>query len=227
MNHLLLDGVGIKYGGTTACENVSFCVEKGDYFVLAGCNGGGKTSLIKAILGLISFSGKITHGLARERISYIPQISALTGDFPATNFETVISGRQHKGRLFYSKEDRDAALSAMELLGIAHLRKKGAGELSGGQKQKVLLARAVCSDPDLYILDEPATALDEDSVTVLYTFLSERNKAGKTVLVVTHDISAIKQYASKIAVLNTSLRFYGGREEWEQFRQGEGRHFDE
>ena len=234
---LKVDGVTIQYASNyyngksnnskinTAVKNVSFNIESGDYCCIVGMNCSGKSSLIKGILGLAPLSsGTIDYGVERDKISYLPQINSIPPDFPATVKEIILTGAQKKSgnsksllSAFYSKNDIKSAVNAMERLKISNLEKKRFGELSGGQQQKVLLARALCKNPALLILDEPCAGLDNSTVDSFYELLYDLNTVNKvTVLMITHDLHDVQKYAKHIIEMDTKLIFYGTTREWEE-----------
>ena len=233
---LKVNGVTIKYASNfnfdtskinTAVKDVSFHIEAGDYCCIVGMNGSGKSSLIKGILGLAPLaSGTIDYGVDRDKISYLPQINSIPADFPATVREIILTGAQKKSKklfpAFYSKSDIKAAGDSMALLKITDLAKKRFGELSGGQQQKVLLARALCKNPSLLILDEPCAGLDNSTVDSFYALLYELNELKKvTVLMITHDLHDAKKYAKHIIEMDGGILFYGTAKECEQREQRE------
>ena len=236
MSYILkVNDVTIKYSSNynnynskvnIAVKNVSFNVENGDYCCVVGMNGSGKSSLIKGILGLIPLtSGSIDYGADCGKISYLPQINSIPVDFPATVKEIVLTGAQKKSKKifppFYSKDDIKSANNAIELLKITALTKKRFGELSGGQQQKVLLARALCKNPSLLILDEPCAGLDNSTVDSFYEVLYELNVINKVaVLMITHDLHDVQKYARHIIEMDTELLFYGTTQEWETRQNG-------
>ena len=232
---LKINGVTITYSSNynnsskinIAVKNVSFNIEHGDYCCIVGMNGSGKSSLIKGILGLAPLSsGSIEYGVGRGEIAYLPQINSIPPDFPATVKEIVLTGAQKKsGRfVFYSKENIKSADGAMDTLKIKGLAKKRFGELSGGQQQKVLLARALCGNPRLLILDEPCAGLDNNTVDSFYELLYDLNALNKvTVLMITHDLHDAQKYAKHIIEMNAELLFCGATEEWEAWRKSEGK----
>ena len=239
---LKINGVTIKYSSNynhdsekinIAVKNVSFNIESGDYCCIVGMNGSGKTSLIKGILGLTPLSsGSIDYGVKRDEISYLPQINSIPPDFPATVREIVLTGAQKKSKTlslsslfsaFYSKNDIKSATGAIELLKITELTKKRFGELSGGQQQKVLLARALCKNPRLLILDEPCAGLDNSTVDSFYELLYTLNNLNKvTILMITHDLHDAQKYAKHIIEMSAELLFYGTTQEWEKWRKSNG-----
>ena len=228
---LKVNGMTIKYSSNfnndsskvnIAVKDVSFNIDFGDYCCIVGMNGSGKSSLIKGILGLAPLSsGTIEYGVDRGKISYLPQINSIQPDFPATVREIVLTGAQKKSEglfsAFYSRKDIKAANDSMELLKISEFAKKRFGELSGGQQQKVLLARALCKSPSLLILDEPCAGLDNSTVDSFYELLYDLNNKKKvTILMITHDLHDAKKYAKHIIEMNGGIVFYGTAKEWEK-----------
>ena len=214
--------VSVSYGPVVAVQDVSFAVERRDFFCLVGSNGSGKSSLIKAILGIVPLaSGCIAFGMPRERVAYMPQISSISGDMPATAREVAITGRQSAGRMlqFYTHNDRAAVEKVFERLGIADIANRRIGELSGGQRQRVLLARALVGEPELLVLDEPYAGLDEEAGRELRTIIGELNGSGDlTVVMVSHDMDDVRQNATRVAVIDRRLVFCGTVPDWERFR---------
>ncbi len=223
---LKVENLSVSYSGVKALENVSFSVERGDYVAILGPNGSGKSTLLKAVLGLEKpQTGSITLlGQNREsfdqwgKIGYLPQKTGVTNPlFPATVEEIVGMGLLAGKRFprLPSAEDRNKTARAMELCGITPLAKKLIGELSGGQQQKTLLARAIVSSPELILLDEPSTALDHESRTAFFTLLDGIARAeGTTVIFITHDMGEAGRHANKLLMLDTGLVFYGTGEEF-------------
>lgn len=215
---LAFHDVTIRYGAIDAVQNVNLSVGAGDFVCLIGANGSGKSSLLKAALGLVPLSkGRIEYGVARERVSYMPQIATAGTDFPATAREIVLSGVQRHGVgfPFYRPEDKRAAERAIKLFSIEPIADRRFSALSGGQRQRVLLARAMCKDPALLLLDEPDNALDPDTTSQLMSLLEQLNhEHGVAVLMVSHDMERATCAAQKIAVLNHQLTFYGTVAAW-------------
>ena len=202
-------------------EDVSFQVERGDYVGIVGPNGSGKSTLIKAILGLVSinkgsaslFGTPLSLFRDWHRVGYLPQsLNLVNPIFPATVHETVglglLSLKRFPKRL--NRADSDKISTILDELGILDLKDKLIGELSGGQLQRVLLARAIVNDPELLVLDEPTAALDPETRGRFYAMIADINRSrGVTVLLVTHDSGTIGEYASKMLYLDKKLLFYG------------------
>ena len=216
-----VEGLSFYYGGNEAVTNVSFAVNKGDYIALVGHNGSGKTTLIKLLLGIlkpstgsISLFGKNLHDFSNwEKIGYLPQnIGLFNPLFPATVTEVVALGLISRKRMFkkFSKEDEKKVHDALSQMGILTLRNKLIGELSGGQIQRMLLARAIVNEPELLILDEPVSAVDAETRMDFYSYTARINKENKTtIILITHDIGHSGGYAHKLLLLDKRIIFYG------------------
>ena len=215
MELLKCENLTLGYEGRTVAENISFSVNSGDYLCIVGENGSGKTTLIKALLNLHRpLFGVIERPGLDGGIGYLPQQTAVQRDFPASVFEIVISGRLAKRgiRPFSSRADKKEARRCLERLHIAGLEKKCYRELSGGQQQRVLLARALCAAGRLLLLDEPVTGLDPKAASEMYDIIEELNRAGMAVIMITHDMSALK-YATHVLHIGGRV-FFGRREEY-------------
>lgn len=212
--------LSVMRGGVAVLQEVSFQVEVGDYVGIVGPNGSGKTTLMKAILGLLPYNGWVHfHGqplatfLAQHPLGYLPQkMSFLDQRFPATAKEIVLSGvyarKSFPKRL--SRQDSDAADEIMNILEINQLQDRPIGRLSGGQQQRVLLARALIQHPKILILDEPTVALDPQSREIFYNTIQKLNREQQvTILLVSHDISSVGEFASKLLYLDRRVVFYG------------------
>ena len=218
---LQLNQVSFAYDKVRAVTDVSLQVFEGDYLCLIGCNGSGKSTLIKGILRLLPLSGgEIVSCLKPSEIAYLPQVSQLERGFPATAWEVVLTGTQKKGcSLFYSTKDKQSALRAMDILGIADLRQKRIDQLSGGQRQRVLLARAICRNPKMMVLDEPCTGLDPESSAAFYELLAQWHSSGTfTILMTSHSMEDVVKYATRVVVLNQHVEFDGSIAQWNRNR---------
>ncbi len=202
--------LNVNYGATTVLKNVSFEVETGDFIVLTGSNGAGKTTLVRALLGLIPansgsielFGKKIQDFREWWKIGYLPQKQfGLNLLAPATVSEIVGLGllAQKKFPRLFAKSDSQTINQTLELLNIGKLANSLFSELSGGQQQKVILARAIISKSQLLILDEPTDAFDLESRAAFFALLEDFNKNQKTaVIFITHYTAEVQKYANKI-----------------------------
>ena len=210
MNHAILaKNVSINYGSNKVINSASFVIDEQDFVCIVGANGSGKSTLIKAILGLIKpKAGTISfgEGIDQRSIGFLPQDVKVDLNFPSTVLEIVLSGTL--GRLgmkaFYRKSDKLKATEAMRRLGIAKLQNASFPNLSGGQKQKVLLARALAATSKILILDEPSNNLDYKSRKEFYDELKNLNKSGLTIIMITHDLDAEDLIGNKVISIKES-----------------------
>lgn len=184
----LTDAV-IRYGDIQAVNGISLTANAGDMIFITGANGSGKSTLTKAIAGLLPLSSGTL--VRTARMSYVPQYEDADRDFPARVGEIVLTGTQRPGKLFHTHSDHEHAESAMKELGIDSLADKEIRTLSGGQLRRVFLARAICGQPELLLLDEPCAGLDAQSHETLFGILRGMLAGGCAVVMVTHDISDI------------------------------------
>ena len=220
-NLLSVKDLAISYEGKKIIENVSFEVEEGDFLVIFGENGSGKSSLVKVLLNLKApLEGEVSfmEGFNRNEIGYLPQLLPRQKDFPASAWEVVISGCLNKmgRRPFYGKKEKEAAKKNMELLGVYNLRKECFRSLSGGQMQRVLLARALCAAGRLLLLDEPVSGLDISATADFYEAICKINQSGVAVIMVSHDIHTSLSVAKHVLKLGRGGElFFGTPEEYE------------
>ncbi len=218
--------VWFRYHSEDVLSELSFNINSGDYIGLVGPNGSGKTTLIKIFLGLLRpetgtvslFGSRPWNFSEWQRVGYLPQkLAAFNPLFPATVKEVVASGLLSRKRFprRIRKSDGEAIDNALRLMDIHDIRGKLIGELSGGQHQRVLLARALVHEPELVILDEPTTALDPETREKFYSTLRALNRDKQvTVILVTHDIGSIGKYSSKLLYLDKRIIFYGSFEDF-------------
>jgi zinc transport system ATP-binding protein len=212
------ESLSIGYEGKEIVKDINFQVNEGDYLLIIGANGKGKTTLMKAILGLNKqISGTITYdnGLIKTDIGYLPQQTIVQKDFPTSIYEVVLSGALNKlkNRLFYSKKEKDLVNKNLKLVGLYDIKKKSYKELSGGQQQRVLLARALTATDKLLLLDEPVTGLDPDITKELYEIIYKLNKENNlTIIMITHNVKDSIPYATHILSLDDN--FFGTKEEY-------------
>lgn len=204
------------YQNKPVLRNVNLTVHKGDFIGIIGPNGGGKTTLVKTIAGLLPpVSGEIIFYLENgQGLGYLPQVNTFDKRFPITTEEVILSGLLGKKGLFgrYTAEDRKTVEALMEKLHAGHLKGKSIGSLSGGQMQRIFLARALISRPALLLLDEPSTYADNQFESELYDLLKDLNDKGLTILMVSHDLGIIPAYVKSIACVNGELHYHPGPE---------------
>ncbi len=224
MSYITGRNLVLGYDGREVVSGVNFEVSKGDYLCVVGENGSGKSTLMKTLLGLNApISGEIIFGdgLNKNEIGYLPQQTVVQRDFPASVEEIVLSGCQ--GRLgfrpFYNKEDKLLARQNMEKMGIVNLAKRCYRELSGGQQQKVLLARALCATRKVLLLDEPVSGLDPKVTANMYETISDLNKEGVTIIMISHDIQTAVDYATHILHVRKNT-YFGTKEEYRNSKLG-------
>lgn len=196
----------VGYGSDAVQENLSFSVEKGDYFFIIGENGSGKSTLLKTILGFLKpVSGEVIFSADwnKKEIGFLPQQTDIQKTFPATVREIVLSGCQANLGWwpFYKRSDVELAYKNLEKLGMTDYAKKSFKELSGGQQQRVLLARTLCAAKSVLILDEPAKGFDSEITEIMYGLLEELNKEGITIITISHDLDAAQKYGNRILKL--------------------------
>lgn len=212
---LELQGITAGYNGHIVLENVNLSVHETDFIGVVGANGSGKTTLLKVLLGLLApIRGKVRFfieesGQPKKNIGYMPQISNFDKKFPITVRDVVISGLTGNVGMFarFSRSDKARSKALMEQMDILHLEKRAIGELSGGQMQRVFLARALISSPRLLVLDEPNTFVDKTFEKSFYEILKELNKE-MAIIMVSHDLGMISSYVKTIACVCRFLHYH-------------------
>lgn len=207
-----INNIWANYGKRDILQDVSLIIEENDFLGIIGPNGGGKTTLVKILLGLLKpEKGSIIFyqdGKPVDKIimGYLPQFSQIDKKFPISAREVIFSGLAHKKSVFnkYNHNDYKRVDEIINQLGLNGIENRQIGQLSGGQLQRVLLGRAIVAHPQLLILDEPNTYLDSEGEERLYDSLEQINKESAIILV-SHDQSSIKRYAKRIALVDTSL----------------------
>ncbi len=209
---LICDNLIVGYNQKQVLPPLTFALYEGDFLLIVGANGTGKSTLCKTLLNLQNaLSGKIilNNGVTSQDIGYLPQTTEIQKDFPATCYEVVLSGTVNVNKFFgfITKKQKELALEKMQTLGILDLKNKSFKDLSGGQKQKVLLARALCSTKKILLLDEPSSSLDVVATKELYQILKKLNEEEKiTIIMISHDIVNSLEYVNK--VLHTGDEVY-------------------
>jgi zinc transport system ATP-binding protein len=214
-----LEDVWVHYDSVPVLEGVSLSIEQDDFLGIIGPNGGGKTTLLKVILGLIRPSHGTVSVLgkppqrSRDRVGYVAQNNLFDRDFPISVWDVVLMGCYGRAGLLrrYSNEDRGMARSVLETVGMLDYKDRQIGKLSGGEQQRVFIARALVAEPRLLLLDEPTASVDSAMQTEFYELLA-RLKRRMAIVLVSHDISAVSIYVEKIACLNHELYYHGSKE---------------
>jgi zinc transport system ATP-binding protein len=211
MSIISVDDLTFRYNGTDVISNITFAVETGVYLAIVGPNGSGKSTLIKNILGILKpeqgkvhLFGKSLAAFRRwEKIGYLPQrLSGLNTHFPGSVEEIVQMG--------LTKRDSAHLKRTLEMMAISHLASRLIGELSYGEQQRAMLARALIRRPELLIFDEPTTALDPETRDMFYTLTQQMNRSvGTTVILVTHDSGVVGQFAQHLLYLDKKVIFSG------------------
>jgi zinc transport system ATP-binding protein len=216
-----LRGVSFSYGdGPLVLDNVNFKVTTGEFLGLIGPNGGGKTTLLKLILGLLPPAqgevlvlGRRADTLGRDRrlLGYVPQDTSVRKEFPATVLDVTLMGTYASLGFFRrpGAKEKQAALEALEHVGLKGLEHRPAGNLSGGQQQRMSIARALVAQPQLLLLDEPTSGLDTGGQAQLFALLDDLRQHYKlTVVMVSHDVTALAHYADQLACLSRTLHWH-------------------
>ncbi|MFW5991628.1 MAG: metal ABC transporter ATP-binding protein [Halanaerobiaceae bacterium] len=215
-----LNNISVYYNHVCALREINLKIKENEFLGIIGPNGAGKSTLLKVILGLIRpsegevfiFGRNIKH--STEVIGYVPQASAFDSSFPISVLDVVLMGKLKGGlKLFhrYSKKDTGAVENILDSLGLYKLRNRQIGQLSRGQLQRVLIARALAVDSEILLLDEPTANVDVNSRNQIYSLLEKLNSE-ITIVVVTHDMAAVSTYFDSIACLNKELHYHGDKE---------------
>lgn len=214
MEHLFtIESISAGYNGKTVLKDISFEVEPDDFIGIIGPNGGGKTTLLRVILGLLKpYSGRVNFSsgnLKKNEIGYLPQVALGDTLFPVTVEDVVLSGlminKSLTGRM--TRDDKKRASEVMEELGLVPFSGSALNELSGGQLQRVYLARAIIGSPRLLLLDEPATYVDPSFEADFYEKLRILNKK-MAIMMVSHDIGTISSYVKSFACVNRAVHYH-------------------
>ena len=213
-----------SYEKTYVLQNAAFQIKQGEFIGIIGPNGGGKTTLLKLIMGFLAPQKGILHifgkspASERRRIGYVPQVNQTDRDFPITVLELVMLGFVSKN-FSYPPYAKEKSLETIEELGLTPHKSKSFASLSGGLAQKALLARALVSDPDFLLLDEPTANIDSAARALIGEKL-EALKGKKTILLVTHDLRTIIEKVDRILCVETQITSYQPREVCEHFAFG-------
>jgi len=213
-----IKNLSFSYDKQVILEDINLTIDKNDFLAIIGPNGGGKSTLLKLILGINNISKGDIKILGKSNISnlvkigYVPQNTNVNIDFPITVHEVVLMGHaQEESKTFfnfgYNKHQKQCAINSLKKVGMENFALEKIGSLSGGQRQRVMIARALCSNPEILLLDEPTASIDVKGQKQIYELLKQLNK-DITVVVVSHDISVILGFASKVAHINKYLSYH-------------------
>lgn len=219
-NIIEIKNVSFAYGKAKVLKEITLNIHKGDYLGIIGPNGGGKTTLVKLILGLLKldegsiklFGKDISKFKDWYKVGYVAQKNKIDTNFPATVREVVEMGRISKRGLFkwLTAEDRKVAQKALDYVDVSNYQDSLITELSGGQQQRVFIARALANESEILFLDEPTTGVDAKSQDIFYKLLKKLNRElGMTIVVISHDIDFIAKEATEIACVNYKITYHG------------------
>lgn len=212
-----MKSVSVKYGVVPVLENVSFKIYQNDFIGVIGPNGGGKTTLLKAILGLVKpYSGELLLNdrfISQQKIGYLPQISTGDKNFPLSVKDVILSGLMAGKSIFsgMNSDDRKKAKRVIDELGLSGTESASLNQLSGGQLQRVFLGRAIIGDPELLLLDEPGNFVDATFEKDFYEKLKDLNKR-MAILMVSHDVGTISAHIKSFACVNKNLHYHPSHE---------------
>lgn len=212
-NSIHVEDLTVKYNGKTALSKISVDIEEGNITGIIGPNGAGKSTLIKGLMRLIktesgkTFIGDVPVSKMRKNIAYVEQRSALDLSFPINVSETVMLGRYPRLGLFRNPkaDDKERAFTALKTVKMEGFAKRQIGELSGGQLQRVFIARALAQEADVFLLDEPFVGIDMVSEELIMEILSGLRDSGKTIAIVHHDLQKVRDYFDNVIIVNKTL----------------------
>jgi manganese/zinc/iron transport system ATP- binding protein len=216
-----IHNVSIAYSGKPVVWEADFFIPNGVIAGIIGPNGGGKTSILKAIMGIIPYhSGEIQifHqkiDQVRDRIAYVPQRETVDWDFPIQVKEVVMMGRYNPNKFFqrFNANDKKIVAESLEKVGLSNFANNQISKLSGGQQQRVFIARALAQEADILILDEPFAAVDTVTENAILTILQQLKNEGKTIVMVHHDLHSGKDFFDWVVMLNTRIVAFGKKED--------------
>lgn len=210
MSIISVKNLSFKYHKTEVLDKINLEIKNNDFLAIIGPNGGGKSTLLKLLLGLIvPLKGSIEKSVKTDDIGYVPQNTDLNTDFPITALEVVLMGhiKKRKSLFGYTKGDKQCALNSLKKVGMQDYANSKIGDLSGGQRQRVFIARSLCANPKIILLDEPTANIDVKGQREIYELLKQLNE-NICIVVVSHDISVLLNYAKNVAHINKNLVYH-------------------
>jgi zinc transport system ATP-binding protein len=214
-----LEDVWVHYDGLSILEGINLSLQEQDFLGIIGPNGGGKTTLLRVLLGLTEpTQGEVrilghSPKEGRRLVGYVPQYTKFDHDFPISVWDVAMMGRLGRRGLFrrYTQGDKRVVAEALHQVGMLAFKDRQIGQLSGGQRRRVYIARALSSDPKILLLDEPTASVDSLVVGTIYRLLQELNQR-VTIILVSHDIGVVSSYVKTVACLNRRLIYHGSKE---------------
>lgn len=213
---IIVNNVNVDYESILVLDNLNFNIPRKLMTAIVGPNGAGKSTLLKATLGLTDYTGKIsffgeTLLQARKKIAYMSQFQEVDWFFPMTVFDVVLMGRAPFKKFWqrYNLEDFKLVESALKDIGMLNFRDSHISKLSGGQKQKVFLARCIVQNPEILFLDEPLAGIDFKSMREIFEILQKLKSQGKSIVMIHHDLSNLEEYFDYLVVVNKQIIDYG------------------
>lgn len=221
---IFVENLSVRYNnGHIALHDVSFQLENGTICALIGVNGGGKSTLFKSLMGLVKpLTGSvklsqlpISKALKQNLVSYVPQSEEVDWQFPVSVYDVVMMGRYGYMNFLRIPRgiDKQKAEQAMERVGVLHLKERQIGELSGGQKKRVFLARALAQESKIILLDEPFTGVDVKTENAIVELLKQLKEEGHLILVSTHNLASVPSFCDQVLMINRTLLAAGKTEE--------------
>lgn len=212
-NAVEIKGLSVNYDNTIILDDINLCIPSSKLIAIVGPNGAGKSTLVKSMINLVKKNSGSIHYIGfdylkyRNKIAYVPQSNSVDWDFPTTVLDVVLMGRYGHLGLFkrIKQSDKLLALEMLNKVGMDSFANRPISKLSGGQQQRVFLARALVQEADIYIFDEPFKGVDIKSEKVIINLLIQLKKDNKTVIVVHHDLSTVKEYFDDVVLLNVTV----------------------
>ncbi|MHB1346878.1 MAG: metal ABC transporter ATP-binding protein [Candidatus Humimicrobiaceae bacterium] len=211
------ENVYFSYGNNLVLQDINFFVKKGDYIALMGPNGGGKSTMLKIMLGILKPDRGIIKVFGkdpvsqRQKLGYLTQNNTFDFSFPISVFDLVLMGRYKTNKRYYGSDDRESVFEALKKVSMGEFFKRHINTLSGGQLQRALIARAIVKNPEILLLDEPMSGVDPEAQKSIYDILINLNKE-MAIILITHDTSVVSSEIGSVACLNRSLFYHGPAE---------------